>query len=69
LDNLSDRELQVFRLVGQGFQCSEIAKRLHLSPKTIETHCAKIRTKLNLISTGEFRRYAIQWNSGEKTSS
>ena len=69
VDNLSDRELQVYRLIGQGFKCSEIANRLHLSPKTIETHSNNIRNKLNLNDANELRRRAIQWSSGEKTFS
>ena len=64
---LSDRELEVYKLVGQGFKCSEIAKKMHLSPKTIETHFLHIRTKLNLNGARELRQSAIEWSHGEKS--
>ena len=58
---LSDRELEVFALVGQCLSASLIAERLHLSVKTVETHRAKIKRKLHLSSGGELTRYAVQW--------
>jgi len=48
LDVLSDRELEVFELTGKGFGTREIAERLHLSVKTVESYRARIKTKLNL---------------------
>lgn len=53
IDNLSPQELQIFRLYGQGFQTIQIASRLGRSPKTIETHCLRIRKKMNLGSINE----------------
>lgn len=67
VDLLSDRELEVYKFIGQGLKCSEIADKMHLSPKTIETHCLHIRTKLNLNGSSELRQSAIQWSHGEKT--
>ena len=61
IDRLSDREVEVFRLIGQGHGTREIAQKLHLSIKTIETYRAHIKEKLNLSSAGEMLRYAIQW--------
>jgi DNA-binding NarL/FixJ family response regulator len=58
---LTDRELEVLGLIGAGHSASQIAERLHLSGKTIETHRAKIKRKLNLASSGELTRYAVQW--------
>lgn len=61
VDRLSDRELEVFRLIGQGLGTGEIAHRLHLSPKTIETHRAHIKAKLGLDSATDLLRQAIRF--------
>lgn len=61
IDNLSDRELEVFGMIGRGMGPSQIAERIHLSVKTIETHREKIKKKLNLRSGSELARWAIQW--------
>jgi len=58
-DKLSDRELQVFELIGDGYATHEIAEQLHLSMKTIASHRENIRKKLNLSSSEELLRYAI----------
>lgn len=58
---LSDRELEVFRLIGQGHGTREIATMLHLSIKTIETYRAHIKDKLGLASATQLVRYAAQW--------
>lgn len=59
--NLSDRELEVFRLIGQGHGTREIASLLHLSIKTIETYRAHIKEKLGLTNATQLVRYAAQW--------
>jgi DNA-binding NarL/FixJ family response regulator len=59
---LSDRELEVFELIGQGRSTIEIAHALHLSVKTIETYRAHIKEKLNLDSSSALTRCAIQWS-------
>ncbi len=61
LDRLSDRELQVFRLIGSGLSVREIAEKLKLSVKTIETHREHIKEKLNLKSSSELLRYSVQY--------
>lgn len=61
IDSLSNRELEVFLLVGQGFGVSQIAEKLFLSVKTIETHRSHIKDKLNLTNAHELRQHAIQW--------
>jgi len=61
LESLSDRELEVFQLIGEGLTTREIAQRLHLSVYTIETHRQRIRTKLRLKSGVQLGRAAIQW--------
>jgi DNA-binding NarL/FixJ family response regulator len=63
---LSDRELQVFRLLGQGRSTREIAHILHLSPKTIESHREHLKQKLAIDTAPELVRRAIRWvESGE----
>ena len=63
VDCLSDRELEVFRLIGKGHGTRQISERLHLSVKTIETYRAHIKDKLNLADAAELLQYAIQWVS------
>ncbi len=58
---LSDRELEVMRLFGEGWSTEEIAQRLHLSPKTVDVHRAHIKEKLGFNTTPEFQRFAIRW--------
>ena len=58
---LSDREFEVFQLIGQGVGTAEIATRLHLSVKTVEVHRANIKQKLNLTTATELVRYAVRW--------
>lgn len=63
VEMLSDRELEIFRLIGQGFKASQIAERLHLSVKTVETYRARIKEKLDLADASELLQYAIKWAS------
>jgi DNA-binding NarL/FixJ family response regulator len=58
---LSTRELEVFELIGQGMTTKQVARKLHLSPKTIETHREKIKSKLNLKNSAELSCRAVQW--------
>ena len=62
LDVLTDREMEVFRLTGEGRGTREISDQLHLSAKTIETYQAHIREKLGLRNARELLQRAIQWN-------
>lgn len=61
MDLLSNRELTVFRLIGQGFKTRQIADKLHLSVKTIESYRSHIKEKLKLDTGTELMKYAIQW--------
>ena len=61
IGNLTDREFEVFQLIGQGMTTREIAQKLHLSPKTVDTHRRHIREKLQLESNAELTRYALRW--------
>jgi DNA-binding NarL/FixJ family response regulator len=64
--DLSDRELEVFRLIGEGHGTRQIAEELHLSVKTVESYQAHIKEKLSLRSARELMQHAIQWNMNEK---
>ena len=68
LSALSDRELEVFRLIGEGRSTRQIAEKLHLSIKTVETYQAHIKDKLSLHSGRELVQHAIQSNISDKTS-
>ena len=67
VERLSDREFEVFQLVGQGEGTRQIAQRLRLSVKTVEVHRANIRKKLELASGTEVVRYAIRWSEAQKS--
>jgi len=60
-DVLADRELEVLRLIGQGVKTAEIAARLHLSVKTVETYRDRIRHKLGLDDGAKLAEYATRW--------
>src|SRR6266480_4769141 len=61
VERLSDRELEILELIGKGNEVRQIAKLLHLSPKTVETHRAHIKEKLNFASAHQVGRFAVQW--------
>ncbi len=61
LERLSDRELEVFRLLGQGYSTRRIAERFHRSIKTIEIYRANIKHKLDLRDAAELIHYAVRW--------
>ena len=61
VERLSDRELEILELIGKGNEVRQIAKLLHLSPKTVETHRAHIKEKLNLQNARQVARFAVQW--------
>lgn len=60
-ETLSNRELEVFEMIGQGMNTQQIARKLGLSPRTIETHRKNIKTKLNLQNSAQLSRRAFQW--------
>jgi DNA-binding NarL/FixJ family response regulator len=67
-EKLTDRELEVMRLFGEGWSTDEIASRLHLSPKTVDVHRGHIKGKLDLKTTPEFTRFAIRWVASQGKS-
>jgi DNA-binding NarL/FixJ family response regulator len=65
---LSDRELEVFRLIGEGLGTRQIADALHLSMKTVESYQAHLKSKLSLRTGRELMQHAIQWKLNDKSS-
>lgn len=61
IDNLTDREFEILRLIGQGLSVQDIAKKLGRSAKTIEAHRANLREKLGIRKAAELTRFATQW--------
>ncbi len=61
IEKLSDREFEVFRLVGQGKSTRDIALQLHLSPKTVDVHRGHIKEKLELKDSTALVRHAVRW--------
>jgi DNA-binding NarL/FixJ family response regulator len=59
---LSDRELQIFRLIGSGLNIRQIAEKLSLERKTIDTYCSRIKKKLDVETLSELTREAIRWS-------
>jgi DNA-binding NarL/FixJ family response regulator len=66
ISDLSDRELEVFRLIGEGHGTRQIAQELHISVKTVESYQAHIKDKLSLKNARELMQRAIQWMVAEK---
>jgi DNA-binding NarL/FixJ family response regulator len=62
IEALSDRELEVFQLLGQGMETRQIAASLNVSIKTVQAYCARIKTKLHLSTASELLREAVRWN-------
>ncbi|MBN2376430.1 MAG: response regulator transcription factor [Sedimentisphaerales bacterium] len=65
IESLSDREFEIFHLIGEGYKASQIAKKLHLSVKTVETYRGRLKEKLNLDSAAKLLQYAIKWTKSE----
>jgi len=61
INGLSDREFEVFEMIGRGLGTSEIARQLHLSVKTIETYQSKLKEKLDLPDAAKLFQYALRW--------
>lgn len=63
VDQLSDRELEVFRRLGEGQATRKIATEMGLSMKTVQAYCARIKDKLGLANASELMREAVRWNA------
>jgi DNA-binding NarL/FixJ family response regulator len=68
IENLADREFEVFELIGEGLSTQQIAERLHLGIGTIETYRARIKEKLGLKDAQELLQSAIRWNRTQALS-
>lgn len=68
IDALTDRELEVLRLIGKGHATREIAEDLSISVKTVETYQAHIKEKLSLRNVRELVQYAVRWVASERIS-
>ena len=66
---LSDREFEIFQLIGEGLSASEIGDRLHISAKTVEAHRVNIKTKLKLGTAAELISYAARWSASKQAGS
>jgi len=66
IESLSDRELEVFQLLGRGYSTRRIAEELHVSVKTIQAFCARIKEKLKLSSATELLREAVLWHERQQ---
>ncbi len=67
LAGLSDREFEVFQLIGQGKNTAQIAEGLRISTKTVDVHKMNIREKLGMSDPSELSYFAIRWAEGQKT--
>jgi len=65
VEKLTDREFEIFQLIGQGKGTRETAEKLHLSVKTVEAHRANIKVKLKLKSASELIRFAVRWSESQ----
>jgi DNA-binding NarL/FixJ family response regulator len=61
VDALTDREVTVLELIGAGLPARQIAKRLHISPKTVDSHREHIKSKLKLSDAAALNRFAVEW--------
>jgi len=66
MEKLSDRELEVFQLLGRGYSTRQIADELHLSLKTVQSFCARIKEKLNFANAAELLREAVRWHDRQQ---
>ena len=69
IEGLTDREFEIYRLIGQGLSTRDIAKQLHLSAKTVEVHRLNIKTKLKLTTASELIHHAVRWMQSQAPGS
>ena len=68
VDQLTDRELEVFQLLGKGCETRQVAQMMTVSMKTVQAHCAHIKEKLKLTNAAELLREAVRWQENNPTS-
>jgi DNA-binding NarL/FixJ family response regulator len=67
VETLTDREFELFQLIGRGLNTSQMANHLHVSPKTIEVHRANIKAKFKLKTAAELLLYAVRWEESGRS--
>ena len=67
IDELTDRELQVFQMLGRGLSLEEVEDRLNLARKTVETYRRRAKEKLGFDTVSELLAYAVQWTLGQES--
>jgi len=67
VEQLSDRELETFQLLGKGYETRQVAERMGVSMKTVQAHCAHIKEKLKLTNAAELLREAVRWQENNLT--
>jgi DNA-binding NarL/FixJ family response regulator len=65
---LSDRELEVFRMIGQGIKTRDIGEALHISMKTVQVYCSRIKEKLHLADATQLMREAMRWHEAHSAN-
>jgi DNA-binding NarL/FixJ family response regulator len=68
VEQLSDRELETFQLLGKGYETRQVAELMKVSMKTVQAHCAHIKEKLKLTNAAELLREAVRWQENYPTS-
>jgi DNA-binding NarL/FixJ family response regulator len=68
VEQLSDRELEVFQLLGRGYETRRVAEMMNVSMKTVQAHCAHIKEKLKLTNAAELLREAVRWHENYPAS-
>jgi DNA-binding CsgD family transcriptional regulator len=68
VDTLSNREIEIFEMVGRGLTVAAIARKLRISTKTVQAHRENIKAKLDLGTSNELARYAVLWTDGGSRS-
>jgi DNA-binding NarL/FixJ family response regulator len=66
IEKLTDREFEIFRLIGEGLSTKEIAAKLHISTKTVEVHRVNMKEKLAVLTAPELIRYAVRWIEAQR---
>jgi len=67
VEQLSDRELETFQLLGKGYETRQVAEMMNVSMKTVQAHCAHIKEKLKLTNAAELLREAVRWQENNPT--
>ena len=68
VEQLTDRELEVFQLLGKGCETRQVAQTMMVSIKTVQTHCAHIKEKLKLTNAAELLREAVRWQENHPSA-